>query len=239
MLRHLTFAVCGLTVSASASAATVVDLSGLADGTPLTNQVAGLTFSADNLYPDAGDFVKVWNLSGHPNTVNTGQNGPFLIGNNTGIAGNGLVRAGKPGQDFEKRRPAGSVFMDFADPVSSFSMTIIDVEGPEEFKTSAHYFLAFSSGGIEVQRIRFAELITAGSNWYDSSIVFGNRSANELGSFNASQFGVESFDRVEVQLGGSSVIAGVTYEAVPTPTALVAGLGLMGLAALKRRRENA
>ena len=51
--------------------------------------------------------------------------------------------------------------------------------------------------------------------------------------------GVDSFDEVRISLGGSAVIAQVTVTPVPTPTAALGGLALLGAGALRRRTRGA
>ena len=96
----------------------------------------------------------------------------------------------------EKRRPAGTINLDFDTPLNSFGFTIVDVEGPEEFETNTGFFIDFLSDGEDVASFDFASFVTNDeSGVFDPSIEFGNRSANQIAPITAAQLGVDSFDR--------------------------------------------
>ncbi len=230
-----------LAVSAFASAETVVTFNSLAPNTILTNQVPGLSFSATN--PNAGGStqIKVWDFSGNPSAQSTGQQGPPWSGGNVPTnedLGNGIVINGVNGGLLEGRRPAGDIFIDFAQPATRFGFTIVDVEGVEEFQTDSGFFLDFFSGGSEIGTVFFGNLITDDNPFYDGTIAFGNGTANRISPISASEFGASSFDRVEISLGGSAVVAQLRYESIPTPTAALGGLALLGGTVLRRRGQS-
>jgi len=139
--------------------------------------------------------------------------------------------------DDEGSRPAGSIFFQFAKAITSFGFDLIDVEGVEEYGQDSGYFATFFGGGSEV-RVSFADLITPASGFYDPDIAFGDNSANRVSPISAEQLGLESFERVELNFGGSAGVDNVAYTAVPTPTAVAGGL-LLGLSLLTSRRRSA
>ncbi|MBB6440870.1 hypothetical protein [Phycisphaera mikurensis] len=241
-------------LTTGANAATVIDFSGIATGTTVTNQIAGLTVSASSPYADSPEEVFGWDFNGYPEFDFAGQQAPFTSGNATGRdLGQGLALRGPEGvltgfgvlpepipTPLEKRRPAGTINLEFATPLDSFGFTIVDVEGPEEFETNTGFFIDFLSDGTEVGVFDFASFVTDDdSNVFDPSIEFGNRSANQIAPITAAQLGVASFDEVRISLGGSAVVAQITVNAVPTPTAALGGLALLGAGALRRRTRGA
>jgi len=139
--------------------------------------------------------------------------------------------------DDEGSRPAGSLFFEFARAITSFGFDLIDVEGVEEFGQDSGYFATFHDADAEV-RVGFDELITPASGFYDPDIAFGNNSANRVAPITAEQLGLERFDRVELNFGGSAAVDNIQYTAVPTPTAVAGGL-LLGLGLLTCRRRSA
>ncbi|MEO0630324.1 MAG: hypothetical protein AAFY46_06310 [Planctomycetota bacterium] len=129
--------------------------------------------------------------------------------------------------DDEGGRPAGTMDLGFASPIPVVGLDIIDIEGRvREFSS-----LDFYAGGALVGSVGFDEFEDAGSPYFDPSVVFGNNTANRIQPIAASDFGVLGFDRVVINVGGSSA-----YDTfvVPTPaTAAVLGVAAIGL---RRRR---
>ena len=242
-------------VSTGAQAATVIDFGGVATGETVTTQTPGLTVSASSPYADSPEEVFAWDFNGYPQFEFAGQQAPFTSGNATGRdLGQGLALRGPEGvltgfgvlprpipTPLEKRRPAGTINLAFDNDLDSFGFTIVDVEGPEEFTTNTGFFIDFLSDGNEVAQFDFASFVTNDdSTVFDPSIVFGDRSANQIAPITASMLGVDSFDEVRISLGGSAVLAQVTVNpvAVPTPSAALAGLALLGAGAMRRRNRT-
>ena len=251
----LTAALASTALASAASAATVIDFNGIATGTTVTTQVSGLTVSASSPYADSPEQVFAWDFNGSPQFEFAGQQAPFTSGNATGRdLGQGLALRGPEGvltgfgvlptaipTPLEKRRPAGTINLAFGYELDSFGFTIVDVEGPEEFETNTGFFIDFLSDGVDVGSFDFASFVTDDDSMvYDPSIQFGDRSANQIQPITAAMLGVDSFDEVRISLGGSAVLAQVTVNpvAVPTPSAALAGLGLLGAGALRRRSRG-
>ena len=240
------------TLAPTADADRVITFNSLTDGRATTIEVPGLTVSADNPRSYVPDRALLYDTTDTPEHFDSGQDGGdgWSMGNVDLDAdlGNGIAVAGKqrPASDpysiypFEIGRPAGTLTFDFDQTLDSFGFTIIDVEGPEEFQTNTGFFLDFLADGVEVGRIDFADLVTPGSDFYDSTIMFGNRSANRIQPITAASLGVDGFDRDDISLGGSAIVTQVTVNdapvAIPTPAAASAGLAMLGLLAGRRRR---
>ncbi len=238
----------------AASAGTVISFDTISTLDTVTTQVSGLTISASSPYADSPEEVFAWDFNGFPEFDFAGQQAPFTTGNATGRdLGQGLALRGPEGvltgfgvlpkpipTPLEKRRPAGTINFAFDTALTDFGFTIVDVEGPEEFETNTGFFIDFLSDGVDVGSFDFASFVTNDeSGVFDGSIEFGDRSANQIQPITASMLGVDSFDEVRISLGGSAVIAQVTVTPVPTPTAALGGLALLGAGALRRRTRGA
>ena len=252
--KLLTAAIATAAVSTGASADSVISFDGIPTLDTVTNQIPGLTVSASSPYADSPEEIFAWDFNGFPEFDFAGQQAPFTSGNATGRdLGQGLALRGPEGvltgfgvlpepipTPLEKRRPAGTINLAFDTPLNSFGFTIVDVEGPEEFETNTGFFIDFLSNGVEVADFDFASFVTNDeSNVFDPTIEFGNRSANQIQPITAAMLGVDSFDEVRISLGGSAVLAQVTVNAIPTPSAALAGLALLGAGALRRRTRGA
>ncbi len=231
---------------ASAGNVTVYDFSGLDHATVVTDQIAGIKISADNPNPGVEDAAIIWDYQARPDLADGGHFGPnWTTGNRPldTVLGNGVTLLGNTSFTLENRRPAGMLIFEFDEAVDSLMFTVVDIEGPTEFQTNSGFFLDFFSEDTELGRVFFGDLLTPGNQFYDPTIQFANGSINQIGPFLASDFDAESFDRVELSLGGSSTLAQITTEtfvanAVPTPGAVAGGLGLMTLIAARRRRQS-
>lgn len=221
---------------------TVYDFSGLTHASNLSG-VPGLSISAINDNPDTVGQAIVWDYNARPDLAYGGHYGPALSGGNVGGGvelGNGVALKGAEGtkNTLEGRRSSGSLIFKLDRPVTSLQLTVVDVEGPEEFNANSGFFLDFFSNGTEIGSVGLDEIITPGNAFYDSTVAYGNGTVNRLGAFQAADFGVTSFDSFLISLGGSETVAQITTTAVPTPSALLGGLCLMGFAAARRRRSS-
>jgi len=157
--------------------------------------------------------------------------------------------------DDEGSRPAGSIMFEFNDTINSFGFDLVDIEGPVEFEQGTNvtgYFAAFHMGGTELAKISFGQFITPGDPFEQSGVAFGDNSANRIAPITIddliASFGldstIEGFDKVTIGLGGSGALTGVNFSrtpptsVIPTPAALPAGLMLLGVAAMRRRRRK-
>ncbi|MBX2850336.1 MAG: hypothetical protein KTR15_01160 [Phycisphaeraceae bacterium] len=130
---------------------------------------------------------------------------------------------------------AGELYFSFDKPVDSFGFTLIDVEKTGEFNNETGFFATFYGGG-QSTKVSFADLIDKDSVFYDPTIKFGNNSANRVAALKAPQLGMNKIERVTINLGGSGGVGDVRVTGVPTPTAAIAGLAVMGV--LLGRRGN-
>lgn len=130
---------------------------------------------------------------------------------------------------------AGELYFSFDRAIDSFGFTLIDVEETGEFNNETGFFAVFYGGGTST-KVSFADLVDPNSIFYDPTIVFGNNSANRVAALQAQDLGMDRIERVTINLGGSAGVGEVTVTGVPSPTAGVAGLGLMGL--ILGRRSN-
>lgn len=131
--------------------------------------------------------------------------------------------------DDEGDRPAGEFIINFSVGATRFGFDIVDVEGTLQ----ENGMITLLSGGNTVGSIPFASFTNNASPFFDSSIMFGNNSANRIAPISASSFGVASFDQVVIRLGGSGAIDNLVY--IPAPG--TAGLLALGALALGRRRR--
>ncbi len=143
--------------------------------------------------------------------------------------------------DDEGGRPAGAFIFKFLQPVTSFGFDAVDVEGPVEYGNGGGFVATFYKEDRRLNSFSFGDFITPGTLYYDASIVYGNNTANRLPTILASDLGVAHFDRVEVSMGGSGGIDNIRFDrpsVVPTPTAAMSGLMLLGLGLVRRSRKS-
>lgn len=129
----------------------------------------------------------------------------------------------------EGSRPAGTIDLSFADPIPAFGLDIVDIEGKMSDTSSLEFYL----NGILLGSVEFDEFTTNGSPFYDPSVVFGDHHANRIQPISASSFMASGFDRVVINVGGSSAYD--TFVTIPAPAS---GLMLVAGAALIARRRR-
>ncbi len=164
-----------------------------------------------------------------------------------------------PNPDDEGSRPAGKLIFDFGTPIDSFGFDLIDVEGPAEIWEPSNpnptgFFASFftDSSATPLAVVGFNELIDNSSPYYDSSIQFGNNSANRVVPFTLASLGLDGvisgFSRVEIGLGGSGAVDNLVYTTpvppppvVPMPRGMWTGmmmLSVLGVGYGVRRRPQ-
>jgi hypothetical protein len=132
---------------------------------------------------------------------------------------------------------AGELYFSFDKPATSFGFTLIDVEKTGEFNRETGFFATFYGGG-QSTKVSFADLIDENSVFYDPTIKFGNNSANRVAALKAPQLGMQRIERVTINLGGSGGVGDVNVTGVPTPTAAIAGVALMGVLLGRRGKRK-
>jgi hypothetical protein len=156
----------------------------------------------------------------------------IIAENNTG-AGDGIL----DNPDDEGSRPAGQLIFDFASKVSLFGFDVVDIEGNVmEFSR-----LEFFSAGDSIATVGFDEFTNNASSFYDSTIVFGDNTANRISPITADALvaagfadAASGFDRVIIHAGGSSAYDNIV---IPAPSGLLAlAGGWLMLAPTRRRR---
>jgi hypothetical protein len=163
--------------------------------------------------------------------------GRLLIIAENGIDDNGDLRIDRP--DDEGSRPAGSLLFEFQVPILSFGFDLVDVEGPEEFGADSGFVAVFfGENGTELARVGFGQFVDSDSSFFVEGVTFGNRTANRIPEITAEALGIEQFNKVEIDLGGSSAVDNVTFQPIPEPSTFVLlGLGL-ALSSLPRRSRS-
>jgi hypothetical protein len=241
--------------------ATVIDFEGpgFQHGTKVTNQYSPfLTIWADNPNRDDPDYAIIFDTQSPFSTHDNDLKGPLWAGGNiAGLTdseqelGNLLIIAENtvdmlPGSpdgrvddpDDEASRPiAGSIWFDFATPVTSFGFDLVDVEGPVEYGADSGYFAAFYDDETNLLgKIGFGEFVNPSSQYYDSTVAYGNNTANRIEPITAADLGVTSFNVVEISFGGSAGLDNVNSTPVPEPaTMLLLGTGLVGLVGFRKK----
>jgi len=176
----------------------------------------------DSLNPTGHDY----DLAGPPweggNLASTNTVlGKILIiaENDVDLDGDGLIDF----PDDEGNRPAGSIYFDFENPMCSVGFDLIDVEGPSEFGRNSGFVATFFIDGAELARVGFDQFINENSMFYDPTVEYGDNKANRispisvdaLSSFTGTS--ITAFDKVEINLGGSSAIDNIDVSTCQTP----------------------
>ncbi|RNC82573.1 MAG: hypothetical protein ED559_12585 [Phycisphaera sp.] len=224
---------------AGVGSAQVYDFGTLVHGEVVANQFApDLVVSGTN--PNrAFDIIAAFDTT-EMNTSDPDLQGPPWSGGNLAVSatevviGNALIIAENntdanndgvlDDPDDEISRPSGTIDLSFATSVPVFGLDIIDIEGVVEEESS----LDFYSNGNIVGTVNFTAFTDNVSAYFDPSVQFGNNHANRIQPIPAADFGVLGFDRVVINVGGSSA-----YDTfvVPSPSSAVllsAGL-LLGI----------
>lgn len=143
--------------------------------------------------------------------------------------------------DDERRRTGGSqvgageISFNFTQQVTSFGFTLVDIEETGEFNDETGFFAVFSDGN-DSTKVAFADFIDSNSIFYDPSVQFGNNSANRIAALTAADLGLDSIQSATLNFGGSGGVGDLVVTGVPSPTAAIAGVALMGV--LIGRRGN-
>lgn len=161
----------------------------------------------------------------------------IIAENDVDANNNGLIDS----PDDEGARPAGSIFFDFRTPITQLQFNLVDIEGPVEYGTNAGYVAVFTgpslseAGGVGTGQVGFAQFITNNNPFYDSTIRFGDNSANQFKPITAAQMNLASITRVEFNLGGSGAVDRLRFIQVPEPTAMA--FAALAPLALRRKRR--
>jgi hypothetical protein len=144
----------------------------------------------------------------------------ILQENSTGCQADGICNL----PDDEGRRPAGTFSFTFSDAsVLDFGFDLVDVENTNMENGAVTFFSGTNSHSID-----FAVLL--------AGLELGDNTANRIAPILASEIaGLQSFDRVVIELGGSGAVDNIVYTPVPEPsTAVLLAIGLLGLAVAGR-----
>ena len=159
---------------------------------------------------------------------------------------NGIIDGIADLPDDEGSRAAGSITLSFDRALDFFGFDLVDVEGPSEYGANSGYFATFFMNGSEVNRVGFGDLINSASPYYDSTIEFGDNYINRISPITVGQNGIQSFDEVVINFGGSAGIDNIVFEytppnnPVPEPATIsLVGMGLAGLIMRNRKRNIA
>lgn len=208
------------------SSALVLDFDNLEVGEIVSNQydvINGVTISAknmgggpsiaivfDSLNPTGGDFdlASPWSGGNLISSQLILEKILIIAENDIDADKNGLIDF----PDDEGSRPAGSIYFDFDSPTCSVGFDLVDVEGPSEYGNNSGFVATFFMNNEILAKVGFHEFINSNSMFYDSSIEYGNNKANRISPISVEDLtlfsgkNISAFDRVEINLGGSSAI---------------------------------
>jgi len=233
-----------LCLGANTALAAVIDFNSLVHGEIVTTQFAPtVTISAVN--PNRPHDLAIIFDSQETGTADPDLEGPPWAGGNLApgtVLGNLLIIAENDvdannddlidNPDDEGARPAGSLIFEFGQAIGVFGFDIVDIEGSIQEASTIEFF----SGNTLLTTVSFADFVTAGP-LFDPTVVFGNNTANRIIPLVDQQLGIVPFDKVILNLGGSSAIDNLI---VPEPSTFF--LGAIALATLllggSRRRTG-
>lgn len=128
----------------------------------------------------------------------------------------------------EGSRPAGTIDLSFAAPVPVFGLDIVDIEGNMMEGSSLDYYL----NGSLLGSVAFSAFTDISSPYYDPTVEFGDHTANRIQPIDASDFSAIGFDRIVINVGGSSA-----YDTFVVPAPGAGVLALAGTVLLIRKRR--
>lgn len=231
---------------AGAAQAVIIDFNTLQHGEIVTNQFAGQGLNISAINPNRPFDLAIIFDANETNTADPDLEGPPWAGGNLAIsdtetdlmkmlilaennngAGDGIVDT----PDDEGMRPAGDLIFDFVTRQTHFGFDIVDLEGVMAEAGSVEFF----ANGSSVGSVAFSEFTNNASIFFDSSVVFGNNTANRIQPIDILDVNqiAGAFDRVVIHMGGSGAVDNIYY--VPTPGSF-AMLGIAGVAGFRRRR---
>ena len=128
----------------------------------------------------------------------------------------------------------GSIIFRFDIPVFEFGFSLIDIETSESGPTAS---VMFFNDEVFVGMVDFSDLVDSGSAIFDTTIEFGNNSANHIqpmSFFDGND--LLEFNEARFFLEGSGAVDNILFTAIPAPGPL-APLLFSLLAAVRRRRR--
>ncbi|MBL4810733.1 MAG: PEP-CTERM sorting domain-containing protein [Phycisphaerales bacterium] len=209
--------------------AEIIDFSGLANGEIVNHQFAPLGVHISAINPNRSfDLAGIFdtNASG---TRDNDLEGPWSMGNmpiNTDMGNILIIQENDQGiPDDEGSRPAGALFFNFDNLMSTFGFDILDLDSTAAEISSIEFF----RNGTYISGMGFDQFEAGGA--YDVNAIFGNNSINRIDPFTIAG----GFDEVMISVGGSMGFDNIQFTQVPAPGAL-ALLGLGAAVGIRRRR---
>ena len=109
---------------------------------------------------------------------------------------------------------------------------LIDVEGSDEFGAGSGFYAVFYSGTTASASIGFGTLALI-----DSSISYGNNTANRINPISFDQLDLNQFDMVEINFGASAALDNIRFIPIHEPaTMLLLGSALIIIAGIGSKR---
>lgn len=149
----------------------------------------------------------------------------IIAQNNRDIDNDGILDA----PNDEGNNPAGTIDLAFATPVTHFGFDVVDIEGVVQEGSSLDFYL----GGNLLGSVDFMLFTDNFSIYFDPTVVFGDHHANRIQPIPASNFNATGFDRIVINVGGSSAFD--TFV-VPAPASGIAIV--LSSAVLARRKRS-